>query len=151
MFAKINGVDLLILLFQEKMAITPKVRDEILAPLVYGYTFPLEVIPKIRTVPLGIEALEEFARFQENVALGRGELEAIAFCKAEKCIFATNDIRAREFAKVVGVSVISLQAILKALWKKELKTKKEVREILERIKEADNLVVSRKVEEEIFG
>jgi len=48
------------------------------------------------------------------------------------------------------VSVISLQAILKALWKKKLKDKGEVRKILEDIKSSDNLYVSRDVEEEIF-
>ncbi|MCL0078522.1 hypothetical protein M1O56_02495 [Dehalococcoidia bacterium] len=59
-------------------------------------------------------------------------------------------IKAREFAKHEGISVISLQAILKALWKKKIKSKEEVGQILKRIKEADNLAVSRDVEREIF-
>ena len=82
--------------------------------------------------------------------MGKGELEAIAYCKTEKCAFATNDIKAREIAKSKGVSVISLQAILKALWKKKICAKKEIKQILERIKEADNLAVSREVEKKIF-
>jgi len=65
-------------------------------------------------------------------------------------IFATNDIKAREFAKREGVAVISLQAILKALWKKKIKSKAEIKQILEGIKDVDNLAVSRKVEREIF-
>lgn len=116
MFAKIDAVDLLKHIFDEKAVITPKIRDEISVPLEYGYTFPLKVISTIRTVPLSNEALEE----------------------------------AREFAKREGVSVISLQAILKALWKKKIKSKEEVKQILERIKEADNLEVSREVKREIF-
>lgn len=84
------------------------------------------------------------------MSLGKGELESIAYCKIEKCIFATNDIKAREFAKSEGVAVISLQAILKTLWKKKIKSKDEIKQILERIKDADNLAVSRKVEREIF-
>jgi hypothetical protein len=43
-----------------------------------------------------------------------------------------------------------LQAILKALWKKKIKNREEVKQILERIKDADNLAVSREVEKEIF-
>ena len=82
--------------------------------------------------------------------MGKGELEAIAYCKTEKCAFATNDIKAREFAKSEGVFVISLQAILRALWKKKISSKKEIKQIFERIKEADNLAVSREVEKEIF-
>ncbi len=38
----------------------------------------------------------------------------------------------------------------KALWKKKLKSKGEVKQILERIKKADNLAVSKEVEKGIF-
>ena len=119
-------------------------------PLEYGYSFPLKVISAIKTVPLSNLALEEYIRLQGNLSLGKGELEAIAYCKTEKCAFATNDIKARKITKREGVSVISLQAILKALWKKKIRSKKEIKQILERIKEADNLAVNRKVEKEIF-
>lgn len=150
MFAKIDAIYLLKRLFNEKIVITSKIRDEISVPLEYGYTFPLKVISTIRTVPLTNHTLEEYARLQENLSLGKGELEAIAYCKTEKCIFATNDIKARQFAKCEGVSVISLQAILRALWKKKIKSKEEVKQILEKIKDTDNLTVSRDVEKAIF-
>ena len=150
MFAKIDAVDLLKDLFGEKAIITPKIKDEISVPLEYGYTFPLKVISTIKSVPLSNEVLEEYARLQKSLSLGKGELEAIAYCKVEKCIFVTNDIKAREFAKSEGVSVISLQAVLRALWKAEIKNKEEVRQILERIKAADNLAVSREIEKKIF-
>ena len=150
MFAKIDAVDLLKDLFGEKAIITPKIKDEISVPLEYGYTFPLKVISTIKSVPLSNEVLEEYARLQKSLSLGKGELEAIAYCKVEKCIFVTNDIKAREFAKSEGVSVISLQAVLRALWKAKIKNKEEVRQILERIKAADNLAVSREIEKKIF-
>jgi len=150
MFAKIDAVDLLKDLFGEKAIITPKIKDEISVPLEYGYTFPLKVISTIESVPLSNDVLEEYGRLQKSLSLGKGELEAIAYCKVEKCIFVTNDIKAREFAKSEGVSVISLQAVLRALWKAKIKSKEEVRQILERIKAADNLAVSREVEKKIF-
>ena len=50
MFAKIDAIYLLKRLFNEKIVITSKIRDEISAPLEYGYTFPLKVISTIRTV-----------------------------------------------------------------------------------------------------
>jgi len=148
-FAKIDAINLLNLLFGGKIAMTSRIRDEILVPLTYGYAFPRNV-STVETVSLTNKALEEYLRFQENVTLGRGELEAIAYCKAEKCIFVTNDTKARKFAEAEGVSVVSFQALLKALWKKKLKTKKEVREILNNIIETDNLAVSREVEKVIF-
>lgn len=150
MFAKIDAISLLKQLFAEKIAITPKIRDEISAPLEYGYTFPSKVISTIKIVPLSNEALKEYGRLQKNLSLGKGELECIAYCKIEKCIFITNDVKAREFAKRKGVSVISLQAILKVLWKKKIRSKEEVRHLLERIKEADNLAVSKEVQKKIF-
>lgn len=58
--------------------------------------------------------------------------------------------RAREFAKSESIQVFSLQAILKALWKKKLKNKGEVKQILERIKTADNLAMSKEIERGIF-
>ncbi len=60
MFAKIDAIDLLNLLFGDGIVMTPRVRDEISAPLDYGYTFPLKVISTIRTVTLSNEVLEEF-------------------------------------------------------------------------------------------
>jgi predicted nucleic acid-binding protein len=85
MFDKIDSIDLLNLIFKDKIVITPRIRDEILAPLTYGYTFPLTVVSTIKTVPLTHKALAEYVQFQENVTLGRGEPEAIACCRAEKC------------------------------------------------------------------
>lgn len=150
MFAKVDAINLLKKIFKDNLAITPKIRDEILAPLEYGYTFPLKVISTIRTVPLSRAALEEYERLQENWSLGKGELECIAYCKTEKCILVTNDAKAREFAKKERISVISLQAILKALWKKKIKSRQEVRQLLEKIKDVDNLAVSKETERKIF-
>jgi hypothetical protein len=53
--------------------------------------------------------------------------------------------------KHAGVSVVSLQAILKALWKKKIMTKEEVGQLLAKIKDTDNLALSGAVEREIFA
>jgi predicted nucleic acid-binding protein len=83
--------------------------------------------------------------------LGRGELEAIALCKTEGALFATNDLVARQFALGQGVRTISLQAILRGLWVTGICSKTEVRELLAHIKRADRLEVTHGVETEIFG
>ena len=111
MFAKVDEVYLLKQLFGDKAVMTPKIRDEISAPLEYGYTFPLKVLSTIKTVPLSKEAIDEYVRFQGNLNLGKGELEAIAYCKTEKSTFATNDERAREFAKGEDVSIFPISFI----------------------------------------
>ena len=83
--------------------------------------------------------------------MGRGELEAIALCKAEGAVFATNDLIARKSAQEQGVQVMSLQAILRGLWASGVYSKSEVRALLERIKQTDRLDVPLEVELEIFG
>jgi len=60
MFAKIDEIETLIRLFDGKIAITPKIRDEISVPLEYGYLFPQKVISEIKTLPLDKEALGEY-------------------------------------------------------------------------------------------
>jgi hypothetical protein len=49
------------------------------------------------------------------------------------------------------VQVISLQAILRGLWLSGTRSKREVKELLERIKKADYLEVPPEVETEIFS
>jgi hypothetical protein len=66
-------------------------------------------------------------------------------------LLATNDYAARKLAKSRGVRTVSLQAILRGLWLSGMRGKAEVRELLDRIKEVDNLEVSLEVEREIFG
>ena len=66
MFAKVDEIGTLSHLFDEKIAVTPKIRDEISAPLEYGYSFPLKVLSRVKTVPLSKEALDEYEIFQHN-------------------------------------------------------------------------------------
>ncbi len=150
MFAKADMIDLLKSVLSARAVMTPIIRMEISVPLEFGYEFPYRVISSIRTVQLTEQALEEFGRLQENLNLGKGELEAIAYCKKENALLATNDIKARKVAKIEGVSVISLQAILKAIWKKGIRNKKEVKELINKLREVDNLELNREVERKIF-
>jgi hypothetical protein len=78
-------------------------------------------------------------------------LEAIAFCGTEGALFATNDHTAQRLARSRDVQVISLQAILRGLWVSGMRSKADVRDLLDRIEGADNLEVSVEVEREIFG
>jgi len=117
-----------------------------------GYTFPNSVLSQIHVIPLSRQAWEEHEKLRTiGVSLGKGELEALAICKTEGMLFATNDVIARRFGQDQGVQVISLQAILRGIWQSGLRRKAEVRELLEQIRKADNLEVAPEVEIEIFG
>lgn len=152
MFAKVDAIEMLgEFLGRGRAAITPAIRDEISVPLQYGYSFPERVLSAIPVIPLTGKAWQEHERLWAfGSSLGKGELEAIAFCKAEGSLFVTNDSAARGFAQDQGVQVISLQAVLRGLWLSGMRNKGEVRELLERIRVADYLEISPDVELEIF-
>ena len=102
--------------------------------------------------PLAAQVWQEYERLWAlRSSLGKGELQAIAFCKAEGALFVTNDGVARRFAREQGVQVLTLQAIMRGLWLSGVRSKDEVQALLERIKEADALEVPPEVEREIFG
>jgi predicted nucleic acid-binding protein len=153
MFAKADAVAALgQFLGEGRAAMTPAIRDEIAVPLQYGYEFPGRALSRISVVPLTRQAWHEYEQLRAiGAPLGRGELEAIAFCMAEGALFATNDLAARQFAQERGVQVISLQAILRGLWLSGMQSKSSVRELFERIKQADRLEVPLDVELEVFG
>jgi len=134
-----------------RVVIVPAIRDGISIPLEYGYEFPELVLRRIPVVRLTEQAWDECERLRSSGAsLGKGESEAIAACKTEGALFATNDAVARKLAQGQGVRVISLQAILRGLWLSGLRSKAEVKSLLAQIKEADYLEVSPEAEREIF-
>ncbi len=83
MFAKADAVELLgEFLGTEHVAMTPAISDEISVPLQYGYAFPRAVLSRIPVIPLTEEAWQERERLATiGSFLGKGELEAIAFCR----------------------------------------------------------------------
>lgn len=153
MFAKVGALDTLVALIgQEVVGITPAIADEIAIPLQYGYAFPREVLSKIPVIPMSSQVIERATQLRlKNSSLGRGEREAIAFCQIEVAQFATNDKVARTFAHSQDVQVISLQALLRALWLSGVRSQTEVKVLLEQIKQVDKLKISAEVENDIFG
>jgi predicted nucleic acid-binding protein len=153
MFAKAGAVHVLReFLGQDCIAMMPAIYDEIATPLQYGYTFPTQVLAQIPVAPLTTQVWQEYERLWTlRSSLGKGELEAIAFCKVKGALFVTNDAVAQKFARDHDVQVITLQALLQGVWLSGTQSKTEVRTLLERIKEADALEVPPEVEAEIFG
>lgn len=139
-FAKMGELDLLIQLFSPlKMKITPMIQNELSVPMDYGYSFPKTIFDKIETIFASPEDCTGFDQFQLRHKLGSGEVEAIMICKTKRLSFCTNDTQAQKIAREFGIEVISLQAILKAIWKKKLRKKSEVRDLIDQMKVVDNL------------
>jgi predicted nucleic acid-binding protein len=150
-FAKSAEIPLLHELFGEEMRITPAILQEITAPLDYGYEFPHAVINTIKSVTLNDEAIAHHHLLTQNKKLGKGECEAIAYCKSTSSIFITNDRIARETAIQFQVTVISLPALLRVLIVKKIRTRDEVKILLNKMKKNDNLILDPRIEKTIFS
>lgn len=146
-FAKINRLELIKKLFKT-IHITPMIREEITAPLEYGYDFPNDVLNNSSVIIPTLEELGLYNKFK--VRLGKGEAEAISIAIRRKLLFATNDRVAQKVAKENGVDIISLQAILKASLKRQFLTLNEFNEIINNIRSRDNLIIPEAEIENIF-
>ena len=150
-FAKAGEIPLLHELFGDDMGMTPAVMHEIAAPIDYGYEFPYAVINTIKSVQMNNEAIAHHHIISQNKKLGKGECEAIAYCKSTSSLFITNDRKARETAIQFQVTVISLPALLRMLILKKIRTKDEVRTLLNKMKKNDHMILDPIVENTIFS
>jgi len=146
-FAKVNRLDLLKNLFSV-IYITPMIREELFIPLEYGYRFPLKILSDSVVIIPNEQELDIYTKLR--LKLGKGEAEAISIAKSRKLLFATNDKVAQKVAKENSVKVISLQAILKACWKKKILPKEQVLNLIEDIKREDNLIIPENAIENII-
>lgn len=106
MFAKAEALVLLGCLFgRNRLAATPAIRAEVAVPLQYGYAFPLQALAETAIAPLPDRAWLAHERLQTaGAALGRGELEAIAFCKTESAECAGGHIPLRSALQATIIS-----------------------------------------------
>jgi predicted nucleic acid-binding protein len=149
-FAKSGEIPLLRELLGEDMGITPAIMQEIAAPIDYGYAFPHVVIDNIKLVQLNNEAISYHYILSQNKKLGKGECEAIAYCKSTSSLFITNDRKARETAIQFEVTVISLSALLRVFILKKIRTRDEIKILLSKMKRNDNLTLDPHVEQAIY-
>ncbi len=138
-FAKAGHFEGLIKLF--KVCITPKVYEELLFPLKYGYDYPKEIFDRGELITLTEEEQMEYLRLLEDESIGRGEAESLTVCKSRRFLFTSFDKRAVQVARSMGVEVVVVGAIFNALIEKGIATRAEVLKIVKDIEEADNRVL----------
>jgi len=141
-FAKADALDLILKLFKSGIHITPEVYEELQVPLSYGYMYPKEIFDKVKILDLTPEEQRSYRdMLNENINLGKGELESISVCIERDCTFSSLDKNAIKFAEKKKVKVIVLKAILKGLWKNKVCSEKEVRDLVNKIEEEDNRTI----------
>ncbi|RQW77745.1 MAG: hypothetical protein EHM14_13675 [Methanothrix sp.] len=146
-FAKIERLELLKLLFSKyRIVITPRIHDELMVSLQFGYSFPNEIFKHFEVIYPTSEEGKDFQDLMSQMItpLGKGELEAISICKSRGCIFSSLDQIALRFAEDFGIETVGLHSILRAFWKSQLLSKTEVEAVIRDIEVKDNTKIKDK-------
>jgi len=122
------------------LKITPEIYQELVVSFDYGYAFSVKIFEEFGIITLNEDEEREFERVltEERRNLGKGEIEAIVVCENREGVFCSIDRSALDFAEEKGVRTLDLHMILKAFWKSEMFTKKEVKNMIKDIEEKDN-------------
>jgi predicted nucleic acid-binding protein len=146
-FARVEELELLFLLFPgSPLGVTPAVLGEVDQALAQGCDW-LRQVPALRAG--GRLVLAEPVAGERLVLpalpspLGAGECEAIAVCQARSCAFLTNDKRARNFCRELGIPVYDLVGLLRALWKWKVRSRDCVRQLCARMEAAERIGLNR--------
>lgn len=137
-FAKAGHFDVFLKLF-EKVGITPRVYEELLVPLDYGYDYPQEIFEKAELVTLTEEEQRKYLKLKEDhIKIGKGELESIVVCSERGYLFSSFDKKAISLAKNLGINYITAGIVFKGLTMKGVATKEDVLNLIADIEKADN-------------
>jgi predicted nucleic acid-binding protein len=152
-FARVEALDVLLNLFgREEVALTPAVYAELAAGVREGRQFlqpTLDLVDQGRRKLVPPTAEEVVQRQQHPTSLDDGEAESITICQARSAAFVTNDKRARNYCRTVGVEVFDLIEVWRSLWKLEVCTKREDRRLVAEIEAKEGMVIKNK--EQIFA
>lgn len=151
-FGKINRLNLLFDIFKEDICISSNVLDEIKNADEQGYSFADKVISLIDEGKIMvISSSQEERQYMVTLPLsfGSGERDSVAIAKKRRGVFVTNEKRLWNFCETEEIDFLTLNNLLKLLWKDKILTKEEVRKLIDEIEEKDNIVIVSK--DEIFA
>jgi predicted nucleic acid-binding protein len=137
-----------------RMAIPPRVHQELQAGLDRGNAYLQPVLQailksQIEVIPLSAE--EELLTFNYPTKLDEGEREAIALAQTRKATLLSNDGDAIRYCKQRGIRVISLVNILRLLWMENVMSQDEVRGLIGKMEQVENLSLTPIQVAEIFA
>jgi predicted nucleic acid-binding protein len=143
-FGRVDALKLLWELFPGRsLGVTPAIFREIVDAIDQGCVWLDQIPDLIKSGRLQLAAPtagEILAAEALPNSLGLGEREAIALCQAGGWAFLTNDRRARNYCKEVGIDAFDIAGVLRALWTTGVRSKKFVRSLIQRMERAEGLV-----------
>ena len=144
-FAKIGEVGLIEDLFPgDELLIPDGVFEELMHIKELGYEFVDDILDLVKDTTMTQDELTVYHSFLSSTNLGQGELQCIAICISRNCPFLTNDKKAKNFARAKYVKAWDIPAILKALWKTEIKSQDDVAVLMEKLEQKDKMIIKDK-------
>lgn len=144
-FAKIDGLELITELFSKHKIVTSNgVYEELIFIKQAGYEFVDRIINFVEIISMDDKEQEKYHSFLSSTSFGKGELQCISICISRKYPFITNDKKAKHFAQKNDVIAWDIPDIMKALWKTEIRSKGEVKAIMENLEIKDMMIIKDK-------
>jgi len=149
-----NALSSLSLLFPDTtIYIPPTVYQELQIGLERGKTHLNLVLEWITTRQISIlELLETEQQMIESLPnkLNRGEREAIALAKNRQGLLLCNDKRAVRYCQQQRIENIDLPYLLRLFWTRQILTRTQVEQLIEKMAQVENLVLKPTVLDKIF-
>ncbi len=143
--AKIDGLKLLSELFPKREIVTTNgVYEELIYIKQAGYDFVDRIIDFVEIISMNAKEQKKYHSFLTSTSFGKGELQCISICISRKYPFITNDKKAKRFAEKNEVIAWDIPDIMKALWKTGIRSKEEVRGIMDDLEIKDMMIINNK-------
>jgi predicted nucleic acid-binding protein len=138
---------------RDKIVIPVGVLEELQRGLDVGNTYLAPVmesiqVSRIEVAPLSAE--EELLTYNYPSRLGDGERQAIALAQTRKATLLSNDDHAVHYCRQKRIKFHDLADVLRLLWVRKVMSQDEVRELIGKMEQVENLVLEPDDIAEIF-
>ncbi len=102
----------------------------------------------IDTVNLSLDEKQDSSNWENEIRIGKSEIESMIVAKYRNAEFFTMDSTAAEKAMEKGVDVIGFDSVTKKLLEREVVTEEQIEKAIDKIERKDNRQID---EEKIFS
>ena len=158
MLSSLAAADALPLLFRlfphQIINIPPAVQQELQVGLARGSAYLQLILDSVSEGQLQVLPLadrEQQLAQQLPRKLNRGEQEAIALTQSRQAWLLSNDKRAVRYCQMHQLKVVDLADLLRLFWTRQVAPRAQVEQIIDRMQQVENLVLSQSDRDKIFA
>jgi predicted nucleic acid-binding protein len=143
-FGKVGRIDLLLDLFQH-LYVAPAVSQELRRAERMGFSWVARIRQMVEGLPLTDSERKDVERlFDLYPQLGSGEIESFVLAQTHNLLCLTNDRQAKTVARILNLSYLDLEELLRALKNKGMLTTGDLAVLIAHIEEADRTQIKAK-------